>query len=107
MKNPPTRPYTPEELEQLFLEDSSAGVGLLAGAEVVKPSQEVILQNNQTSSPEGMVLPPAAMPQKSPNQLARHLPYVVIGLIVVGVGVYLYYEHRKKRENEAEKNRWH
>lgn len=107
MKNPPTRPYTLEELEVLLREETLKRQVNTPRAVSAKTTPEVIFKNNQTTSlsAKDRVLAPAATPQKSPSQLSRYTPFIVVGIIAVGMGIYLYYEHRKIKENEAAKNR--
>lgn len=102
MKNPPTRPYTPEELEALLGEEAQERKALSPTASQSKSPQNVIFKNN-TAGPTATELErtaPESNPPRSSRTTNRYAPYIIAGIIVVGMGVYLYYQHQKNKEKQ-------
>lgn len=107
MENPNTRPYTPEELEALLnekapysdmpqnnkggntalnpviLKDNNLPPIEVISAEKLKPSVELIAEKPQVTS-----------------KLQTYAPFIILGVILTGVGIYLYYDYCKRKEAE-------
>jgi hypothetical protein len=129
MVNPPTRPYTAEELQEVLKLLSAQNN---QSTEVPTPSVEPILirlkrqivfekspltikndvseQKNLVSEtlidagPQNVVSVdnvPAQTPTNK-SSLNQYVPWIVIGTIVVLVGAYLYWDYREKKKAEKE-----
>lgn len=112
MENPNTRPYTAEELEALLNEEVT-NRNMPENNKRVKtdPSHIISKDNNHvpteivpviTQSPS--VEPTAEKPQ-STLKMKTYGPLIILGVILTGVGIYLYYDYRKRKEAEKVQKR--
>ena len=107
MENPNTRPYMPEELEALLQEENPNNDIPKNNIESKGILNPVILQDNnriakqilpaETSSLGAEVS--AEKPQTT-SKLQTYAPFIILGIILTGVGIYLYYDYRKRKEAE-------
>lgn len=103
MKNPPTRPYTPEELEKLFTEVAQDPPSNLN----VQPDTSlpgVILENNETLfAPGESHLTMLGSDSPITGKKINYVPYLIGGVILIGIGIYVYRDYQKNKENQQGK----
>lgn len=107
MENPNTRPYTAEELEVLLKEE-------VANNDIPKNNKgskrlpnQVILQDITLPPTEVRADEIRNMHSESrvdnvteTSKLKTYAPFIILGVILTGVGIYLYYDYRKRKETE-------
>lgn len=101
MENPNSRPYTAEELEALITEEAHSS-DISKNNKVGKARQgDVILENNQPAANKVAAIENGAITKTiEASKLKKYAPYIILGVVVISVGIYLYYDCRKRKEAE-------
>lgn len=107
MENPNTRPYTAEELEALFIEEASNSDMPQNNKGGNRGPDLFILQDNNVTATEITVveklnldIEPMAEKPNVKSKLQSYAPFIILGVILTGVGIYLYYDYQKRKETE-------
>lgn len=118
MLNPPTRPYTAEELETLAEEESSESndaPGPSEGSGKERPQKlSVSAANFSDVVTLNVSADPKPMSEKAvlsegstvsnKSMFQRHKTVIIIGSIILVVAVILYVDHRRKQREEEKRN---
>lgn len=107
MENPNSRPYTPEELEALLGEDAQSSDIPKNNKGGKAAPENVILENNQQAAMAMAASVIQATPftvnqPSTPSNLKKYAPFIILGLVLTGVGIYLYYNYRRRKAAEKE-----
>lgn len=106
MENPNTRPYTAEELEALLKEEASNSDMPENNKGSKTNHSPIIFQNMNLATPEEMIYEinasnsESTVNQKAASKLKAYAPFLILGVILTSVGIYLYYDYRKRKKAE-------
>lgn len=107
MENPNTRPYTAEELEALLKEETPySDMPQNNNGGQINTSPVILHYNNPVFTEIAPVealslnIEVSADKPQTPSKLKTHAPFIILGIILTGVVIYLYYDYRKRKVDE-------